>query len=157
MTSLSPGGGLDKSYWVCTCVHCQMHRLLLFTLTYTWPWAKNTLVSSHVILTPAPSGDVIIITQSHSGRDCGSERLNTTQTLIPAARLSCTARVCRPPSALLGTVPQALQAGPASHSGVTCIDAKDPVCCSPTPLACVPGSPSFLFAPSHSSSKFQIP
>lgn len=110
--SLSPGGGLDKNYWVCTCVHCQMHHLLLFTLTYTWPWAKNTLVSSHVILTPAPSGDVIIITQSHSGRDCGSERLNTTQTLIPAARLSCTARVCRPPLALLGTVPQALQAGP---------------------------------------------
>lgn len=88
-----------------------MHRLLLFTLTYTWPWAKNTLVSSHVILTPAPSGDVIIITQSHSGRDCGSERLNTTQTLIPAARLSCTARVCRPPSAFLGT-PRTLCAVP---------------------------------------------
>lgn len=40
-SSLSPGGGLDKNYWGCSCVHCQMHRLLLFILTYTWPWAKN--------------------------------------------------------------------------------------------------------------------
>ena len=69
------------------------------------PWAKN---SAHIISFDPHSKPLRshYNHHPHGGGDWGSERLNTSQTLVPDARPPRTVRVRRPLSALPGTAPQ---------------------------------------------------